>query len=65
MTDKPKWCCEDIESAEKDGTVKRHHVVGTCIVVKDDNFVAISFCPWCGREQPKTLYTSPAMLYRP
>ena len=24
-----------------------------------------TFCPWCGKEQPRTLATSPAMLYRP
>jgi len=64
VADKP-WCCSDIEAAEKDGTIQWHPVASVCIVVKDGGLVPINFCPWCGRETPKTLYTSPAMLYRP
>lgn len=65
MADKPKWCCSDIAEAAKDGVIKRDLHLSTCIITKDDCRVPIPFCPWCRAEQPKTLATSPAMLYRP
>jgi len=50
--------------AERDEVIQRHPVVSVAIVTAK-GLVPIPFCPWCRSEQPKTLYTSPAMLYRP
>lgn len=62
---KSKSCCSDMAEAVKDGVVQKHKTLSTCFVTKDGSVVPIPFCPWCREEQPKTLYTSPAMLYRP
>ena len=69
MADNPKWCCSDIRAAEKDNVIKRDPQLSICLIAKGGagalGLIPISFCPWCGREQPKTLYTSPSMVYRP
>lgn len=27
--------------------------------------IPFTFCPWCGKQQPRTLTTTSPMLYRP
>ena len=60
-------CCEDFKQALKDQNpvLGIDLILGACLLTSNEGLIPVSFCPWCGRERPKTLATSPAMLYRP
>lgn len=59
-------CCENLRAAlqDREPVVEINQTLGTCLK-KGEDIIPIGFCPWCGRERPKTLATTPAMLYRP
>lgn len=59
-------CCDNLKQALEDKFVlwdKQHATVFQDLAA--GVVIPFTFCPWCGQEQPRTLSTSPAMLYRP